>query len=357
MDARFEPMMEQYRHDYEGLRILKDFVMKKLQEIVDESNIEYDALQGRVKTESSLAGKFDRKGYKYRDIHDITDLVGVRVITYYADAVDKVAKLVEETFTIDWDNSVDARLTMAADTFGYLSLHYVCKIPESLFSDVNHPEINEYRFEVQMRSALQHVWAAVEHDMGYKSDIQVPKEYLRAYSRLAGLLELADIEFERIRDGIEGYRKDIRVLYENGRLDKIQLNQESLDLYLESMPFEELTERIRKINNMEVQKGNNNAILRCFNLLGLETLADVNRMLHEDQDLAYEFARKQFEGTDLDIMSSTMPIRNLCVIEALRQNMDFRGLVNLYKAFGASESSARRHAQKALEYRDELIGR
>ncbi|MBR2683020.1 MAG: hypothetical protein IKE22_07140, partial [Atopobiaceae bacterium] len=240
--------------------------------------------------------------------------------------------------------------------FGYLSLHYVCKIPESLFRDENHPEINEYRFEVQMRSALQHVWAAVEHDMGYKSDIQVPKEYLRAYSRLAGLLELADIEFERIRDGIDGYRKDIRVLYENGRLDKIQLNQESLDLYLESKPFEELTERIRRINNMEVQKGNTSAILRCFNLLHLETLADVENMLNNCADPAYELARKQFEGTDLDIMSSTMPIRNLCLIEALRQNMGYADLVRLYKTFGMSDSSARRHARSVLEKRDELIG-
>ena len=46
--------------------------------------------------------------------------------------------------------------------------------------------------EIQIRTVMQHAWAEIEHDLGYKSKEDIPDKYRRQFSILAGLIELAD---------------------------------------------------------------------------------------------------------------------------------------------------------------------
>lgn len=62
---------------------------------------------------------------------DIKDISGIRIITFFPDDVDAVAKLIQKEFAIDYSQSVDKRILLDPDRFGYLSLHYVAKLTPS----------------------------------------------------------------------------------------------------------------------------------------------------------------------------------------------------------------------------------
>jgi hypothetical protein len=63
----------------------------------------------------------------------------------------------------------------------------------------------EARYEIQARTVLEHAWAEIEHDLGYRSRDAVPDAVRRRLNRLAGLLELADQEFVAIRRELTDY--------------------------------------------------------------------------------------------------------------------------------------------------------
>lgn len=80
-----------------------------LSSVLKEQGIELNTIEHRVKTEQSLADKLAKKGDKYHCLTDVTDLVGMRVVTFYTDDVDKVAAIVKTIFNVDRQNSIDKR--------------------------------------------------------------------------------------------------------------------------------------------------------------------------------------------------------------------------------------------------------
>lgn len=318
MDEHGESLLAEYREIRDCLEKLKELMETLLPDVIARSGIEIGAFQSRIKTEESLAGKLQRKGQKYRSIFDITDLFGVRIITFYSDEVDKIAALVENLLEIDRENSVDKRKMYETDHFGYMSLHYVCRVPKTLYGDPACPQLNALRFELQIRTTLQHAWANVFHDLGYKTDIDTPREYMRRLSCLAGALEMADREFLSIRQEIEEYRRKLRALISDGRFDDIALNADSFEKYLEIDPFGRLNEQIASLNHAEIQRVSISPYLRVLSSMGMKTLGDVERMKEACYEDAFDLARYQFGSTDLDIVSSTVGIASLCAVYALK---------------------------------------
>jgi putative GTP pyrophosphokinase len=159
-------------------------------------------VNGRVKSRPSLLRKLARPDKTYRALWDVTDLVGLRVVTYFENTIEQVARLVEDAFKVDYAHSSDRLRDSDSRRFGYRSLHYVC----SPAADAPHPA---FRFELQVRTALQHAWAEVEHDLGYKAD-SLPDHIRRRFSRVAGLLEIADEEFVSLRHDLAEYQEQAR---------------------------------------------------------------------------------------------------------------------------------------------------
>lgn len=318
LDMHGEMILEEYREYLPMFSEMTEVISQKIDQTLAASGLVVASVEHRIKTEKSLVGKLELKGSKYQDIFSITDIVGFRVITFYGDDVDKAASMLEKYFEIDWENSVDKRKLHEIDSFGYLSLHYICRIPEKTYTSKEWPQLNDVRFEVQMRTMLQHAWANMNHDTGYKSGVEVPKSYLRRLSRLAGILEMVDDEFSRIRTEINDYRRNIQSLVASGNLDEVPLDGDSFRSYLATGPFDALNHKIAALNQAEVMDVSLLNFLPLLKAMKMSTLGDVQKLIRDYGDAAFQLARFQIGLSDIDIISSSIGPQNLCLAFILR---------------------------------------
>lgn len=173
--------------------------------ILDEAGINYLSVTGRTKSVESFAEKaartVDGRPVFTDPLREITDQIGVRVITYVHSDVSAVADLLSDQVVVKEDRDL-GRETASEGRFGYASRHLLIELDAARESERDYAALRGRTATVQVRTVLQHAWAEFEHDIRYKGD--VPDEHARDLDRrftlAAGLLELADQEFSTIRE-------------------------------------------------------------------------------------------------------------------------------------------------------------
>ena len=149
-------------------------------------------------------------------------------------------------------------------------------------------------------------------------------------NRLAGMLEMADDEFSRIRTELTDYRRRVQTLVKNGKLDDVQLDGDAFRSYLQAGRFNPLNKRIAAINQAEIQETPLDNYLQVLKWLGCNTLGDVNRLIKRYEEDAYRLARHQLGNTDLDIISSALGLQNICIVCILSTGGGKSGLEQLF---------------------------
>lgn len=343
LDAHCQTILQEYRDNLPLFEKEAAEVFEKLKQTLAVAGINVAAIEYRIKTEDSLAGKLELKGSKYKSLSDITDIIGVRVITFYIDDVDKVSSAIDRLFDIDWDNTIDKRKVHEINSFGYMSLHYICSYGD-------YP----YRLEIQIRTILQHAWANINHDTGYKSGVEVPKEYLRNLNRLAGMLELADEQFSIIRSELADYRRRVKALVASGNLDDVPLDGDSYRSYLDLRPFDVLNKRIAAVNQAEIQDVSLMPYLEIFKWLGMQTLGDISRLIKQYFDGAYQIACYQIGLTDLDIISSSLGPQDLCIAYIMKNGGGKAGIRHMLDTLSGPSRSNEMMAEMMAEQASDL---
>jgi ppGpp synthetase/RelA/SpoT-type nucleotidyltranferase len=300
-------VLREFEVHRDALAVAGARVESELRARLATSGVEVHFVASRLKAEESLRRKLARPDRTYRGLWDVTDLVGVRVSTYFEDGIEEVARLVEERFAVDFRHSTDKLRFRDHGRFGYRSMHYVCAFPEGL---VAHPDA---RFEIQIRTALQHAWAEVEHDLGYKADDAVPELIRRRFSRIASLLEIADQEFVSIRRDLRRYREAAREAVRAGG-GGLPIDAVSLDSVARAPEVEALdraiAEKLAKAVGDEVFYPG--YLARMLRLAGLDTTEDLRRAVDEHGPSVprlvgpyFEFARRALalDPANLDAIS------------------------------------------------------
>lgn len=214
-------------------RLLASKTDELLSAIFKTHHIVPHSITFREKDPIKLKEKINKAGKTYlTPLDDITDLAGVRVITYFPSDVDKILPLIKNEFVVDTANSIDKRRASDPSVFGYSSLHLVVSFTEARLKLPEYATFSDMKCEIQVRTILQHAWAEIEHDIVYKSHEDIPFELRRRFASLAGLLEIADREFEALKVDEAKVRKEIKNTIGKDNID-IPIDLDSLRFYMQ----------------------------------------------------------------------------------------------------------------------------
>lgn len=214
-------------------------VARILQECLKRNQIKVHSVQHRAKDASSFGRKaaipsdIDPNRPKYdQPITQITDLAGIRIITQVLGTLPEIDKLLHSEFVI-LEQSDKGRELIERERFGYQSIHYLVRINPGRARLAEYERFQSTVVEIQVRTILQHAWAEIEHDIQYKSSTAIPEEIRRRFMALAGMLEIADREFQAIQGADKQIVDTTREMVDRGDLAGVEITPFSLKQFLD----------------------------------------------------------------------------------------------------------------------------
>ncbi|MFS0934499.1 GTP pyrophosphokinase family protein [Enterococcus casseliflavus] len=298
-----------------NLSTYTDFLVQMnnlVERLILDNNI--SSISSRIKSKNSLKNKIDNKqkkmnksSYKYNRLNDITDVCGLRICTIYSDDVDKISNIIENEFFVDRENSIDKRSTLEPDKFGYLSVHYIVSLSKNRAKLTEYERFKDFKFEIQIRSILQNTWAEIEHDLGYKSEKGIPQSIKRDFSRLAGLLEIADKEFINIRNSLNEYTNKVTKKIQSATdIESIDINRISLTEFIKSNYFKEIIiDTEGRLDNIEINleswlsstslSTDLDDLVACFKLLDISTIGEIKKLFSHSNNLLILSSNDDYE--------------------------------------------------------------
>ena len=298
-----------------------NYVENTVKNIIKSQSINVHEIIGRVKTVESLEGKVKRKNYS--NLAEITDLCGIRIITYFSDDVDKIAELISQEFEVDVENTIDKRKSEDPTKFGYVSLHYVVGLREENTSPTLYGRFKNIKLEIQIRTVMQHAWAEIEHDLGYKSKEDIPDQYRRQFSRLAGLIELADDNFLQLKNNINNYEQEIREKLPTSKKE-LPIDSSTLMTYVtEDQNYIELLNTI-KTSDVDIDFNINSSFLSTVvqrvKRFGLKTIGDIDELLDRYKDIFLRVTEIEFDIVHYTSISVLTPLLHITsVLESVNR--------------------------------------
>ena len=198
-----------------GLNALGGRLTGTLAQLFAESPIFIQDLRFRVKEKASADRKLakvpDLVGYK-----DMYDLLGLRVVTLFESDLVQAGEIIRQLMNVDETTSATKQDLYQPNQFGYMSVHFIGRLHPSRLELPEYASHADLRFEVQLRSVLQHAWAEIEHDLGYKPSRPVSPSIRRQFSILAAVMELADAQFSDLKRTLEAAEEAAVIAIDSG---------------------------------------------------------------------------------------------------------------------------------------------
>lgn len=186
--------------DYEGAaEAIRTCIVARLR----DDGLNHHDVRCRVKTPASVQEKLDRCDQSGKPRYpggpeNLDDLLGIRVILFVETDIKAVAIALTSQFICHDDEDKTAVIRKNGG-IGYAGRHLTLEVPQE-DPPAGCEAYRGQRFEVQLRTVLQHAWAEFEHDIRFKGTHVDNAEISRAFTMASTLIELADQQFVNIAD-------------------------------------------------------------------------------------------------------------------------------------------------------------
>lgn len=314
-EETLQAILNEFRDKKNNLEFLKESVINFIKFLLEKRpEIKIHSIESRIKDITSLRNKLINKDTIYRNIEDITDLVGIRIITFFDDHIDELEKIILDNFENTKD-SVDKRKNVSIGEFGYASDHLVVKLSDERKCLPEYSEVKNLCFEIQIRTILQHSWADIYHDMGYKEGKSVSEKEKRNFHSIAGIFDLVDREFVRFRKEVEVVRKKASDEIENNKKSEIPLSYITYQTFIKSEKYQLFNENLIS----ELIKHGYDAQFDKYTILdedrlriiGIENIGDLNEIFEKNKDEAIKLMPYWLKEHEVINVSKTKELKKI----------------------------------------------
>jgi putative GTP pyrophosphokinase len=291
-----------YKKHLPSLTALCQEVHFILQQALTESGIKFHAVESRVKELDSILRKLS--DISKSSVKNINDVVGTRVVCLFNSDIKNIKEIIEKEFDVQ---SIDDKLELSTDTFGYMSIHYICRLKPNL-SGRRYDSIKDHFFEIQVRTLCMHAWAAISHHLEYKSEWDIPDHLKKGLNALSGLFYVADSQYEQLYLARELAREEAgkEAINDQGN---IAINFDTVDAYLK-----------RKFPNREPYSLDSlSELVGELSESGILSIQEIDRLIHQAQDEFKKDEREQIsnsENKDADMYYNAVGVAriSLCAV-------------------------------------------
>lgn len=272
-----------------------------VENLLRTEKIDHLAITSRVKDSKSIINKIKRKTYTAPK-SQLTDISGIRIIVFFESDIERVSSIIKNAFEIDRKNSSNKDLSLKSNQTGYRSVHFVCELGNKRIELPENFGLEGLKFELQIRTVLQHAWAELAHDRNYKFTGKLPLAAERKLFLYAGMLELADRGLDELSIELDEYIISAQAEVSAGDLDSV----------IDSINLVKFMEEWSESNNFPIEElGNKSQYTELITELcsfGVSTLKQLNAIIPKNY---IEIANKyNYKSTINGVVRDWMLIHN-----------------------------------------------
>lgn len=265
-----------FKHLLECTSRIYNFIYHEMQKTYPDA---MPYMSSRTKQVKSAAYKVEQMENPPETLTEIHDLIGFRIVCLTETIVFEIAELIPKLLNIV--DTKDTKIRLGEDQFGYTSFHLIGEITAEDSGKIrNTPEedFQGLKYEIQVRTFAQHIFADLSHKYSYKSGKYIPSNIKRPLYRIAALSETIDEEIKRFQDERQKYIEQYSPEQEE------QVSVENLKLFLSDK-----LEEYRNIGDKEDFDG----LVRDLDTFGIKTIGDLEHLIdkHYEEFLKLEKRR------------------------------------------------------------------